>query len=173
MLTFDSKFYLHINGTAMGIIFGPTLQMGHHEINVYSVIYQSYPLASKYFENSQFRFLDDCQILNQISNIQVTMEKSQTRVPFLDIMINQSDRKIWMNIYNKPTDTKKIKKVPFTKKHPWHYLTNIPSYLARRIFTTAGCNKNVFPLYAKLLSPIFQCMPSVLDNLIRSMSIIY
>ena len=118
MLKFDSKFYLHINGTAMGIIFGPKQQMGHHETNVYSVIYQSYPLASKYFENSQFRFLDDCQILNQISNIQVTMEKSQTRLPFLDIMINQSDRKIWMNIYNRPTDTKKNKKSPIYKKTP-------------------------------------------------------
>ena len=46
-------------------------------------------------------------ILNQINNnIQFTMEKSQTRLPFLDIMINKSGTKIWMDIYKKPTDSK-------------------------------------------------------------------
>ena len=62
--------------------------MGYHEIKVYSIIRQSYALASKYFENSWFRFLDDLlkvnlikpddllSILNQINNnIQFTMEK--------------------------------------------------------------------------------------------------
>ena len=64
--TFDSEFYLQIKGTAMGTIFAPTyanLTMGYHEIKVYSVIRQSYALASKHFKNSWFRFLDDCQIL--------------------------------------------------------------------------------------------------------------
>ena len=32
------------------------------------------------------------------------MEKSQTRLPFFDIMINKSGTKIWMDIYNNPTD---------------------------------------------------------------------
>ena len=65
-LTFDSEFYLQIMGTAMGTIFAPTyanLTMGYHEIKVYSIIRQSYTLASKHFKNSWFRFLDDCQIL--------------------------------------------------------------------------------------------------------------
>ena len=111
-LTFDSKFYLQIKGTAMGKIFAPTyanLTMGYHEIKVYSIIRQSYVLASKYFKNSWFRYLDDCQILlklilikpnyllsilNQVNNnIQFTMEKSQTRLPFLDIMISKSGKK--------------------------------------------------------------------------------
>ena len=124
-LTFDSDFYLQIKGTAMGTIFAPTyanLTMGYYEIKVYSIISQSYTLASKHFQNSWFRYLDDCQILlkvnlikpehllsilNQINNnIQFTMEKSQTRLPFLDIMINKSGTKIWMDIYNKPTDSK-------------------------------------------------------------------
>ena len=84
----------------MGTIFVPTyanLTMGYHEIKVYSIIRQSYALASKHFENSWFRYLDDCQmflkvnliksdhlisILHQINNnIQFTMEKSQTRLP--------------------------------------------------------------------------------------------
>ena len=46
-------------------------------------------------------------ILNQINNnIQFIMEKSQTRLPFLDIMISKSGTKIWMDIYKKPTDSK-------------------------------------------------------------------
>ena len=93
----------------MGTIFTPSyanLIMGYHKIKRYSIIRQSYALASKNFENSWFRFLDDCQILlkvnlikpdhlllisNQISNnIQFTMEKSHSRLPFVDIMINKS-----------------------------------------------------------------------------------
>ena len=95
-LTFDSEFYLQIKGKAMGTIFAPTyanLTMGYHEIKVYSIISQSYALASKHLQNSWFRHLDDCQILlkvdlikpehllsilNQIyDNIQFIIEKSQ------------------------------------------------------------------------------------------------
>ena len=85
----------------MGTIFAPTyanLTIGYHKIWVYSVIRQSYPLASIYFENSWFGFLDDCQILLKVNLIksdhllsilnqidiknQFTMEKSQTRLSF-------------------------------------------------------------------------------------------
>ena len=84
--------------------------MGYHENKVYSTISWSYALASKYFENFCFRYLDDCQvllevalikpehllsILNQINNnIQFTMEKSQRRLRFLHIIINKSGTKI-------------------------------------------------------------------------------
>ena len=67
-------------------------------------------LSTKHFENSWFRFLDDCQILlkvnliklddflsilNQINNnTEFPVEKSRTRLPFLDIMINTSGTKI-------------------------------------------------------------------------------
>ena len=61
------------------------------------------------------------------------MVKSQTRLPFLDIMINKSGTKIWMDIYNKPTDSKRY--VSLTSNHPRHCLTNIPFSLARRICT--------------------------------------
>ena len=96
----------------MGTVFAPTyanLTMGYHEIKVYSIIRQSHALASKHFENSLYRYLDDCQILlkvnlikpehllsilNQINNnIQFTMVKSQTRLPFLGITINKSGTK--------------------------------------------------------------------------------
>ena len=71
-LTFDSESYLQIKGTAMGTIFAPTyanLTMGYHEIEAYSIIHQRYALASKHFENSWFRYLDDCQILLKVNLI--------------------------------------------------------------------------------------------------------
>ena len=40
------------------------------------------------------------------------MDKSQTRLTVLDIMIKKSDTRIWMDIYNKPTDAKRY--APFT-----------------------------------------------------------
>ena len=124
-LTFDSEFYLQIKGTAMGPIFAPSyanLTMAYYEIKVYSIIHLSCALARKYFQYSWFIFLDDSQIslkvnlikpdhllsiLNQTNNnIQFTMEKSKGRLPFLDVMINKSGKKIWMDIYNKPKTQK-------------------------------------------------------------------
>ena len=80
-------------------------------------------------------------ILNQLNNnIQSTKEKSQTRLPFLDIMINKSGTKIWMDIYNKATNSKRY--VPFTSNHPRHCLINTPFSLAIRICTIVE-NENV------------------------------
>ena len=72
ILTFGSEFYLQIKGTAMGTIFAPVyarLTMRYHEIKVYSIISQSYALASKHFQNSWFRYLDACQILLKVNLI--------------------------------------------------------------------------------------------------------
>ena len=44
------------------------------------------------------------------------MERSTTNLSFLDIMINKTGIKIWMDRYNKPTASKRY--VPFTSKHP-------------------------------------------------------
>ena len=68
------------------------------------------------------------------------MEKSQIRLSFLDIMISKSGTEIWMDIYNKPTDSKRY--VQFTSNHPRHCLTNILFSLARRICTIVE-NENV------------------------------
>ena len=52
-------------------------------------------------------------MLNQINNdIQFTIEKIQTRLPFLDIIIKKRGAEIWMNIYHKPTDSQRY--IPFT-----------------------------------------------------------
>ena len=93
------------------------------------------------------RFLHDCEIpldqrkvtpeeflemLNSINiSIQYTMEKSETEIPFLDILIKQDDTGIWMEVYRKPTDTRRY--VPFSTNHPHHSRKNIPFTLARRI----------------------------------------
>ena len=56
----------------MGTIFAPTyanLTLEYHEIKVYSIISQSYTLASKRFQNSRLRYLDDCQILLKVDFI--------------------------------------------------------------------------------------------------------
>ena len=74
MLTFDSEFYLEIKGAAMSTIFAsnyPNLTMGYDEIKAYSIIHQSYTLASKRFENFWFRFFDDCQISLKFSLIKL------------------------------------------------------------------------------------------------------
>ena len=61
------------------------------------------------------------------------MERITTNLPFLDIMINKSRTKIWMDIYNKPTDSKRY--VRFTSNHLQSCHRNIPFCLARRICT--------------------------------------
>ena len=68
-LTFDSEFYLQIKGTAMDTIFAPNYANLTHQIKVYSIISQSYTSASKRFQNSRLRYLDDCQILLKVDFI--------------------------------------------------------------------------------------------------------
>ena len=89
-------------------------------------------VVSKFLEENWFRFLEDCEILlntklikpndlltilNQVNpNLQFTMERSATNLPFLDIMKKKTGTKIWMDIYNKLTDSKRY--VPFTSNYP-------------------------------------------------------
>jgi len=123
-LTFDELYYLQLQGTAMGTIFAPTyasLTMAFHETSLYDVIENKFgDLAKNYFVENWKRFLDDCEILLDISlidpnnllnilnsineNIQFTMEVSNNNLPFLDISINKVGTRIWMDIYSKPTD---------------------------------------------------------------------
>ena len=66
--------------------------MGYHEVKIYFIFRQSYALpvhlTSNFFENL-------LSILNEINNnIQFT---NQTRLPSLDIMINKTGTKIWID----------------------------------------------------------------------------
>ena len=135
----------------MGTIFGPahaTLSMGFHEIELYAIIRNKFTLpVSNYFEQNWKRFLDDCfiflrlslikpnellEVLNNINPaIQSTMETSDTQLPFLDVMIIKEGKKVFMDIYSKPTDSKRY--VSFKSNHPKHCLKNIPFSLACRI----------------------------------------
>ena len=75
---------------------------------------------------------DLLSMLNQIKNdIQFTMEKSQRKLPFWDIMVDKSGTKIWMDIYNKQTHSKRY--ITITSNHPRQCLTNIPFSFARRM----------------------------------------
>ena len=65
--------------------------------------------------------------------------------------MNKSGTKVWMDIYKKPTDSKRY--APFASKHTRHFLTNIPFSLARRICTTVE-NENVKEKHFKDLKKI-------------------
>ena len=113
-------------------------------------------LSSRVTLYSWFRYLDECQILlkvnwikpehlhsilNQVNdNVQFTMKKSQTRLPFLDIMMNKSGTKSGWIFTTNATDSKRY--VLFTSNHPQHCLANIPLSFARRTFTIVE-NENV------------------------------
>ena len=68
------------------------------------------------------------------------LKKVKQDVLFLDIMINKSGTKIWVDNYNKTTGPKRY--VPFTLNNPQHCLMNIEFSLARRICNIVE-NENV------------------------------
>ena len=89
--------------------------MGFHEIELYATIRNKFTLpASNYLEQNWKRFLDDCfiflrlsliksnELLDVLNNInpviQLTMETSDTQLPFLDVMINKES--LWIFIQN-------------------------------------------------------------------------
>ena len=98
----------------MGTVFAPTyanLSMGYHEIKVYDLTVLNYNLdIGQYFVENWERFLDGCEIylktdlikpndllkiLNSVNNdIQFSMELNDSKLPFLDILITKSGKKI-------------------------------------------------------------------------------
>ena len=86
---------------------------------------------SSYFEQSWKRFLDDCSIfflrlslikpnelldvLNSINPaIQFTMERTDTQLPFIDIMINQEGKNIYICLFK----INRLKKICLLKIKP-------------------------------------------------------
>ena len=124
---FDKKYFLQLQGTAMGTVFAPiyvNVSKGYHEIKLYDLIELNYNLdITQYFVENWNRFLDDCEILlntdlikaddlliilNSVNNdIKFSMELNDNKLPFLNIPIRKSGKKIWMNIYPKQTDSKR------------------------------------------------------------------
>ena len=85
----------------MGTIFAPTcanLTTEYHEFKVYyhAVIRQSYALASKCFENSRFRFLDDCQII-----LRVNLVKPDDLLDLLSMLNQINNNMIFNSLWKK------------------------------------------------------------------------
>ena len=117
------KHFVFNEGTNMGTIVAPkhaTLVMRYLEIQFYEKLKNEFGVKNgKYIEENWHRFLDDCyialdatninplklfDILNNIhDNIKFTMEQHNLYFPFLDIMINKDSEtnNIWMDIFYK------------------------------------------------------------------------
>ena len=152
---FNKEFFHQIAGTAMGTVVAPTyatLVMQYLEIQFCKKCKNEFGVNNgKYIEENWHRFLDDCNIaldatninplknfyiLNNIHyNIKFTMEQHNLYLPFLDMMINKDPEtnNIWMDIFHKKTDTQRC--VPFNSCRPKQCKNNIPFTLARRIYT--------------------------------------
>ena len=148
---FNDEYFLQLVGTVTGTDMAPTyatLTMGYHEVKFYSICELNWGAAVRqYIEETWGHFLDDCEIpldqdkvkpeaikdvLNSIHpKIQFTMEHSEEMVPFLDVLIRKEGNKIWMDLYTKPTNTRRY--LPYKSAHPKHCKVNIPFCLARRI----------------------------------------
>ena len=101
----------------------------------------------KYIETNFKRFLDDCfliftqteeqlikyfNLLNSLHPcIKFTLDKSRTRLPFLDTLLTNENGKLQTDIYYKPTDSKQY--LLYTSCHPKHTRNSIPYNLARRL----------------------------------------
>ena len=72
------------------------------------------------------------------------METSDTKLPFLDILILKTGRKITTDIFYKPTDTHTHththQYLNFQSSHPSHTKRNIPYCMARRICAIVSDN---------------------------------
>ncbi|XP_060557357.1 uncharacterized protein LOC132717809 [Ruditapes philippinarum] len=149
---FDGKYYIQNKGTAMGTKVAPTyatLVLGYLEKTLYERISTIHGNDfSNYIKMNWKRFLDDCflivwknintdDLLREINNlhpcIQFTMNKSETSMPFLDVLVMKSGTHITTDIYSKPTDTYNY--LNFKSCHPKHTKLNIPFNLASRIIT--------------------------------------
>ncbi|XP_062576664.1 uncharacterized protein LOC134238563 [Saccostrea cucullata] len=150
---FDDKYYLQTKGTAMGTKVAPTyatLVLGFLEEKLFSECKTFFGEDfDTYIERNWKRYLDDCfifwtkslqdlqqfnSILNRLhESMHFTMEISENKLPFLDILIIKEGRKIITDLYYKSTDSHQY--LIFNSCHPSHTKRNIPFNMARRICT--------------------------------------
>ena len=129
-MTFDEMFYFQIQGTSMGTIFTlthATLSMGFHEIELYAIIRNklNLPVSKKFekifrwsFNNFKIKFNKAKQIVRYFKQCQPScqpqcqpqsfMQTSDTQLSFLGVMINKEGKKIFMDIYSQPTDSRRL-----------------------------------------------------------------
>lgn len=150
---FGKNHYLQVKGTAMGTKVAPTyatLTLGYLEEKLHEQILSLWgEEEARSIKSSWKRFLDDCfilwnnsdenlkifhQLVNNLDpNIKFTLESSDTKLPFLDVLVIKKNSKLFTDIYYKTTDTHQY--LHFNSCHPHHTKTAIPYNLARRICT--------------------------------------
>ena len=143
----------------MGTKFAPTyatLVLAYLEEKLYSKSEDIFGKEfAKYLKEYWKRFLDDCFIFwkrskddleifhNLLNNLhpdlKFTIESSEEKLPFLDILIKKENTKVHTDIYYKPTDTKQY--LNYKSCHPKHTKNSIPYNLARRICTIVSDSK--------------------------------
>ena len=149
--TSDNKYYRQLQGTAMGTKMAPTyanLVTGYPKKNLYTKYEETFGKneVEDFIKICQ-RFLDDCfllwkrsiedlhkfhKIINNLhEKISFTMEKDESRIPFLDVLVYKEGRKLHADIFYKKTDTHQY--MNFNSCHPKHTKQNIPYSLAKRI----------------------------------------
>ena len=148
---FNDSYFLQTKGTAMGTKFAPiyaTLVLAYLEEKLYEQVEKEFDSNfRKYIEDNFKRFLDDCFIIFTRSDeelkkfhnllntlnfiIKFTIEKSRSRLSFLDTLVTIHNRQLHTDIYYNPTDSKQY--LLYTSCHPKHTRNSIPYNLARRL----------------------------------------
>ena len=136
---FNDEYYIQTKGTAMGSKFAPiysTLVLAYLEAKLYELSELDFGTDFRsYLEEHFKRFLDDCFLiftkseehlnrfhclLNSLHpSIKYTIDKSNTRLPFLDTLVLNKNGNLYTDIYYKPTDSRQY--LLYTSCHP-----NIP-----------------------------------------------
>jgi len=150
---FNDRFYNQTKETAMGTKVAPTyanLVMGYLERNLFHQIKITYDEHFvSIFKTFWKRYLDDCflfwiksineihsfhSILNNLHpDIKFTIDISNCKLPFLDILVIKKQTHIITDIYYKSTDSRQY--LSFKSCHNKHTQINIPYTLAKRICT--------------------------------------
>ena len=123
---FNDKMYTKVRGTAMGTKCAPTyatLVLAYLEEKLYVQTEIKYGNEfTRYIKDNWKRFLDDCfilwttgegnlktfhSVLNELhSDLKFTMEYSNERLHFLDVLLIKSNNRISTDIFFKETDSK-------------------------------------------------------------------
>ena len=148
---FNDAHFLQTNVTAMGSKFAPiyaTPVLAYLEGKMYEQSEKEFDSDFRgYLEANFKRFLDDCfliftrteeqlmkfhNLLNSLHpSINFTLEKSKTRLPFLDTLVISENVKLQTDIYYNPTDSKQY--LLYKSCHSKHTRNSIPYNLARRL----------------------------------------
>ena len=148
---FNGEIYRQRIGTATGIKPAPPyadLAMGYLEVQLfYKLRAKLGENVAKYFWDTYLRFLDDGIIfwdkrlgefnevfkcMNEIDNsIKFTMERSDSSLKYLDVLVYKTDVGFKTVVQTKNTDSETF--LHFKSSHPRHCKENIPQNMARRV----------------------------------------